>query len=216
MADGSRRPEAYLLTTSSSGGKSWTDGGRGGARLSRPSLAVARPSAASRPVWVFGAGHVGRAFARCWRIAVRRDLARQPVRRLPRDSANPHVAAPRLAEKVDEAPPATLFWCSRTRISSTSTSAIASCGAAFAFLGLIGSATKKAGSERLKGRGLPGDAGAAGLPDRACTNSGKQPMAIAVATAGSCWRCRRCRKSVETNNPQEATRGRVTPVPPAR
>jgi xanthine dehydrogenase accessory factor len=97
-----------------------------------------------------------------------------------------HVVAPRLADKVDDAPPATLFLvlthshqldldiCDRVLRRGDS-----------AFLGLIGSATKKARFlSALKGRGH----GAPALERLVCPIGlaqvpGKQPMAIAVSTA---------------------------------
>jgi xanthine dehydrogenase accessory factor len=144
---------------------------------------------ASRPVWVFGAGHVGRAlvkvlaelpFAVTW-LDSRFDGFPAEI---PAGVRN--IIAPRLAEKVDEAPPATLFLvlthshqldldiCDRVLRRDD-----------FAFLGLIGSDTKKARFlHSLRDRGHSASAlerltcpiGLAQIP-------GKQPMAIAVATA---------------------------------
>ena len=186
-------PDAYLLTTSNSGEKSWTGAERTeeGARvIEGPAWQVAEAvRSTSRHVWLFGAGHVGRALAKV--------LAELPFNvtwldsrfdgfpeEIPADMR--HIAVPRLAEKVNEAPPATLFLvlthshqldldiCDRVLKRGD-----------FAFLGLIGSATKKARFLRsLKERGH----GAATLERLVCPIGlaqipGKQPMAIAVATA---------------------------------
>ncbi|HET6157100.1 MAG TPA: xanthine dehydrogenase accessory protein XdhC [Dongiaceae bacterium] len=183
-----------LLMTSTDGAKQWIeaeeaeDGARvvEGGKIWQVVEAVRRRS---RPVWLFGAGHVGRALAKV--------LAELPFEvtwldsrfdgfpeEIPADMR--HVAAPRLAEKVDEAPSATLFLvlthshqldldiCDRVLRRGD-----------FAFLGLIGSATKKARFLRsLKERGH----GAATLERLVCPIGlaqipGKQPMAIAVSTA---------------------------------
>lgn len=186
-------PEIYLLTTSSNGEKSWTgvEEAEMGARIIEGQAWQVAETVrrTSRPVWVFGAGHVGRALAKV--------LAELPFEVTWLDSrfdgfpeeipANiRHMTAPRLAEKADDAPPATLFLvlthshqldldiCDRVLRRGD-----------FAFLGLIGSATKKARFLRsLKERGHS----AAALERLVCPIGlaqvpGKQPMAIAVATA---------------------------------
>ena len=185
--------DAYLLTTGSNGEKSWAgvEQGEDGARIveGQDWQVLEAVRRRSRPVWLFGAGHVGRALAKV--------LAELPFEvtwldsrfdgfpeQIPAGVA--HVVAPRLAEKVDEAPPATLFLvlthshqldldiCDRVLRRGD-----------FAFLGLIGSATKKARFLRgLRDRGH----GQAALERLVCPIGlaqipGKQPMAIAVATA---------------------------------
>jgi xanthine dehydrogenase accessory factor len=185
---------ARLLTTASDGGKSWVEADEveDGARILESAKGwqvVESVRRASRPLWLYGAGHVGRALAKI--------LAELPFdvtwldsrfdgfpEEIPADMQ--HIAAPRLAETVDNAPPQTLFLvlthshqldldiCDRVLRRGD-----------FAFLGLIGSATKKARFlSALKGRGhalsalerLVCPIGLAQIP-------GKQPMAIAVATA---------------------------------
>ncbi|HEV8392440.1 MAG TPA: xanthine dehydrogenase accessory protein XdhC [Dongiaceae bacterium] len=186
-------PAAYLLTTGSNGEKSWTgaeDAGEGARIIEGQTWQVAETvRRTSRAVWLFGAGHVGRALAKV--------LAELPFAVTWLDSRFDgfppeipagvrHVVAPRLADKVDEAPPATLFLvlthshqldldiCDRVLRRGD-----------FAFLGLIGSATKKARFlGGLRGRGH----GAAMLERMVCPIGlaqipGKQPMAIAVSTA---------------------------------
>jgi xanthine dehydrogenase accessory factor len=186
-------PETYLLTTSSKGEKSWTDAENAeeGARIIEgQAWQVAETvRSTSRPVGVFGAGHVGRALAKVlpelpfdvtW-LDSRFDGFPAEIP----DSIR-HVVAPRLAEAVDDAPAAALFLvlthshqldldiCDRVLRRGD-----------FAFLGLIGSATKKARFLRsLKDRGH----GAAALERLVCPIGlaqipGKQPMAIAIATA---------------------------------
>ena len=140
-------------------------------------------------MWLFGAGHVGRALAK-----VLAELSFDVIWLDSRFDGFPpeipagirHVVAPQLADKVDEAPPGTLFLvlthshqldldiCDRVLRRGD-----------FAFLGLIGSATKKARFlSSLKGHGH----GAAALERLVCPIGlaqipGKQPMAIAVSTA---------------------------------
>lgn len=187
-------PDTRLLVTSADGSKHWAEPEQpeDGARIAESGKGwqvIEAVSRASRPVWVFGAGHVGRALVKV--------LAELPFEVTWLDSrfdgfpaATPagvrHVVAPRLAEKVEEAPPATLFLvlthshqldldiCDRVLRRGD-----------FAFLGLIGSATKKARFlHGLRDRGHNAGAlerlicpiGLAQIP-------GKQPMAIAVATA---------------------------------
>lgn len=185
--------DAYLLTTGSNGEKSWAslEQGEDGARIveGQDWQVLEAVRRRSRPVWLFGAGHVGRALAKV--------LAELPFEVLWLDSRFDgfpaqippgvgHVVAPRLAEAVENAPAGTLFLvlthshqldldiCDRVLRRGD-----------FAFLGLIGSATKKARFLRsLKDRGHASAAlerlvcpiGLAQIP-------GKQPMAIAVATA---------------------------------
>ena len=183
-----------LLVTGSDSGKNWAeaDDRADGAHVVEDGKrwqvleAVRRRS---RPLWLFGAGHVGRALAKV--------LAELPFEVTWLDSRFDgfpeqipagvgHVVAPRLAEKVDDAPAGTLFLvlthshqldldiCDRVLQRGD-----------FAFLGLIGSATKKARFlSVLKGRGH----GPAALERLVCPIGlaqipGKQPMAIAVATA---------------------------------
>jgi xanthine dehydrogenase accessory factor len=187
-------PGTCLLATTSDGGKSWAevksveDGARiGDADQSWQVVETVRSTA--RPAWLFGAGHVGRALAKV--------LAELPFDVTWLDSRFDgfpaeipagvrHIVAPGLSDKVDDAPPATLFLvlthshqldldiCDRVLRRSD-----------FAFLGLIGSATKKARFLRtLKERGH----GPAALERLVCPIGlaqipGKQPMAIAVSTA---------------------------------
>ena len=178
----------------------------------------------SRPLWLFGAGHVGRALAKV--------LAELPFEVTWLDSRFDgfpeqipagvgHVVAPRLAEAVENAPAGTLFLvlthshqldldiCDRVLRRGD-----------FAFLGLIGSATKKARFlSALKGRGHgAGGAGAAGLPDRPCPNSGQAAYGDssrdrgAVAGAAGGAGKQRGKRTIH----REATRGRVTPGDHAR
>jgi xanthine dehydrogenase accessory factor len=188
-------PATGLLITGSDGGKSWADGATAedGARIAESAsqgwqvIETVRSSA--RPLWLFGAGHVGRALAKV-------------VAELPFDvtwldsrfdgfpaeipAGVRHVVAPRLAETVDEAPPATLFLVltHSHQLDLEICDRILQRGD-FAFLGLIGSATKKARFlGALKGRGH----GASVLERLVCPIGlgqipGKQPMAIAVSTA---------------------------------
>jgi xanthine dehydrogenase accessory factor len=187
--------DTRLLVTSADGGKQWAEAEQAedGARVTERGKGwqvVEAVRRATRPVWLFGAGHVGRALAKV--------LAELPFEvtwldsrfdgfpeEIPADIR--HVAAPRLADKVDEAPPATLFLV----LTHSHQLDLDICDHVlrrgdFAFLGLIGSATKKARFLRsLKDRGH----GAAALERLVCPIGlaqipGKQPMAIAVATAG--------------------------------
>ena len=184
---------ARLLSTGSDGGKSWAEAdGVDGTHIVEDGKrwqvleAVRRRS---RPVWLFGAGHVGRALAK-----VLGELPFEVTWLDSRFDGFPeqipvgvgHVVAPRLAEAVDNAPAGTLFLvlthshqldldiCDRVLRRGD-----------FGFLGLIGSATKKARFlSALKGRGH----GQAALERLVCPIGlaqipGKQPMAIAVATA---------------------------------
>ena len=183
-----------LLSTASDGGKSWVDAddSADGARIVEDGKrwqvleAVRRRS---RPVWLFGAGHVGRALAKV--------LAELPFEVTWLDSRFDgfpaeipegvrHEVAPRLAEAVENAPVGTLFLvlthshqldldlCDRVLRRGD-----------FAFLGLIGSATKKARFlSALKGRGhAPAVLERLVCPIGLAQIPGKQPMAIAVATA---------------------------------
>ena len=188
-------PATGLLITGSDGGKSWADGATAedGARIAESAShgwqVIETVRSAAHPLWLFGAGHVGRALAKV-------------VAELPFDvtwldsrfdgfpaeipAGVRHVVAPRLAETVDEAPPATLFLV----LTHSHQLDLEICDRVlqrgdFAFLGLIGSATKKARFlGALKGRGH----GASVLERLVCPIGlaqipGKQPMAIAVATA---------------------------------
>jgi xanthine dehydrogenase accessory factor len=185
-------PEARWLATASDGAKTWieAENDEDGARIAEAAkgwqvLETVRRR--TRPLWLFGAGHVGRALAKI--------MAELPFEVTWLDSRFDgfppqipdgirHVVAPRLPDKVDEAPPSTLFLvlthshqldldiCDRVLRRGD-----------FAFLGLIGSATKKARFlSALRGRGH----GAAALERLVCPIGlaqipGKQPMAIAVA-----------------------------------
>jgi xanthine dehydrogenase accessory factor len=182
------------LTTTSDGSKSWAELDSAdddahvadeGQRWHVTEMVRRR----ARPVWLFGAGHVGRALAKVlvdlpfgvtW-LDSRYDGFPEEI-----PAGISHVTAPQLATKVDEAPPATLFLvmthshqldlevCDRVLRRGD-----------FAFLGLIGSETKKARFvSALKGRGHS----AAALERLVCPIGlaqvpGKQPMAIAVSTA---------------------------------
>jgi xanthine dehydrogenase accessory factor len=183
-----------LLTTGSDGAKSWAevDDREDGARILedgkrwRVIEAVRRRS---RPLWLFGAGHVGRSLAKV--------LAELPFEVVWLDSRFDgfpaeipagvgHVVAPRLAEAVENAPAGTLFLvlthshqldldiCDRVLRRGD-----------FAFLGLIGSATKKARFlSALKGCGhAPATLERLICPIGLAQIPGKEPMAIAVATA---------------------------------
>lgn len=188
-------PATGLLITGSDGGKSWADGATAedGARIAESASqgwqVIETVRSTARPLWLFGAGHVGRALAKV-------------VAELPFDvtwldsrfdgfpaeipAGVRHVVAPRLAETVDEAPPATLFLVltHSHQLDLEICDRILQRGD-FAFLGLIGSATKKARFlGALKGRGH----GASVLERLVCPIGlgqipGKQPMAIAVSTA---------------------------------
>jgi xanthine dehydrogenase accessory factor len=183
-----------LLITGSDSGKSWAeaDDRADGAHIVEDGkrwqvLEAVRRRA--RPLWLFGAGHVGRALAKV--------LAELPFEVTWLDSRFDgfperipvgvgHVVAPRLAEAVENAPAGALFLV----LTHSHQLDLDICDRAlkrgdFAFLGLIGSATKKARFlSALKGRGHTSAAlerlvcpiGLAEIP-------GKQPMAIAVATA---------------------------------
>lgn len=186
--------DTRLLMTSADGSKQWAEVEQpeNGARIAESGKGwqvIETVRRASRPVWVFGAGHVGRALAKV--------LAELPFEVTWLDSRFDgfpadvpagvrHIVAPRLAEKVDEAPAAALFLvlthshqldldiCDRVLRRGD-----------FAFLGLIGSATKKARFlHSLRDRGHSASA----LERLICPIGlvqvpGKQPMAIAVATA---------------------------------
>jgi xanthine dehydrogenase accessory factor len=187
-------PDTRLLMTAADGGKQWidTEAAEDGARIVEGGKGwhvIEAVRRVSRPVWVFGAGHVGRALVKV--------LAELPFEVTWLDSrfdgfppAIPdgvrHIVAPRLADAVEDAPPATLFLV----LTHSHQLDLDICDrvlrrADFAFLGLIGSGTKKARFLRsLKERGHP----AAALERLACPIGlaqvpGKQPMAIAVATA---------------------------------
>jgi xanthine dehydrogenase accessory factor len=185
---------ARLLTTGIDGSKSWVEAEDSvdGARVTDDGKrwqVIEAVRRRSRPLWLFGAGHVGRALAKV--------LAELPFEVLWLDSRFDgfpeqipagvgHVVAPRLAEAVENAPAGALFLvlthshqldldiCDRVLRRGD-----------FAFLGLIGSATKKARFlHSLKDRGHS----AATLERLVCPIGlaqipGKQPMAIAVATA---------------------------------
>lgn len=183
-----------LLATGSDGSKSWLDAddGEDGARVVEDGKrwqVIEAVRRRSRPLWLFGAGHVGRALAKV--------LAELPFEVLWLDSRFDgfpeqmpagvgHVVAPRLAEAVENAPAGTLFLvlthshqldldiCDRVLRRGD-----------FAFLGLIGSATKKARFlSALKGRGhAPAALERLVCPIGLAQIPGKQPMAIAVATA---------------------------------
>jgi xanthine dehydrogenase accessory factor len=187
-------PDVRILATASGGGKSWidADGIEDDARIAETAkgwqvMETVRRRA--RPLWLFGAGHVGRALATV--------LAELPFEVTWLDSrfdgfpaqvpaSIRHMVAPQLAAQVDAATPACLFLvlthshqldldiCDRVLRRGD-----------FAFLGLIGSGTKKARFlKALKERGH----GAAALERLVCPIGlaqipGKQPMAIAVAAA---------------------------------
>lgn len=188
------RADVRWLATASNGGKSWIEpesgaGGAGIAEAGRGWQVLETVRRRSRPLWLFGAGHVGRALAKV--------VAELPFDVTWLDSRFDgfpaeipdgvrHVVAPRLADKVDEAPPASLFLV----LTHSHQLDLDICDRALrrgdlAFLGLIGSATKRARFlSALKGRGHSAVAlerlvcpiGLAEVP-------GKQPMAIAVAAA---------------------------------
>jgi len=183
-----------LLTTGSDVGKSWVDadGSAEGAHIVEDGkrwLVIETVRRRSRPLWLFGAGHVGRALAKV--------LAELPFEVVWLDSRFDgfpaeipsgvgHVVAPRLAEAVENAPAGALFLvlthshqldldiCDRVLRRGD-----------FAFLGLIGSATKKARFlSALKGQGhAPATLDRLVCPIGLAQIPGKQPMAIAVATA---------------------------------
>jgi xanthine dehydrogenase accessory factor len=186
--------DARLLLTSADGGKQWVETNQAevGARIAEAGKSwqvIETVRRATQPVWLFGAGHVGRAMAKV--------MAELPFEMTWLDSrfdgfpaeipaGIAHVVAPRLADKVDEAPAATIFLV----LTHSHQLDLEICDRVlrrgdFAFLGLIGSAIKKARFLRsLKDRGHSGAAlerlvcpiGLAQIP-------GKQPMAIAVATS---------------------------------
>jgi xanthine dehydrogenase accessory factor len=184
-----------LVTTRSDGDKSWTevstaqDSTRIVETAGQGWLVMETVRSVTRPVWLFGAGHVGRALAKV--------LAELPFDVTWLDSRFDgfppevpagirHLVAPRLAEAVEDAPPQTLFLVltHSHQLDLDICDRILRRGD-FAFLGLIGSATKKARFlGALKGRGH----GAAALERLVCPIGlaqipGKQPMAIAVSTA---------------------------------
>ena len=183
-----------LLTTAKDGGKHWAeaDGPDDGAWIVEAAKGwqvVEAVRRRSQPLWLFGAGHVGRALATVF-AELPFDVTWLDSRFDGFPAAIPagvrHVVAPRLAVKVYEAPPAALFLV----LTHSHQLDLEICDRVlrrgdFAFLGLIGSATKKARFlSALKGRGHGADAlerlvcpiGLAQIP-------GKQPMAIAVSTA---------------------------------
>jgi xanthine dehydrogenase accessory factor len=186
--------EARLLLTSADGAKQWVEASQAedGARIAeagRNWQVIETVRRTSQPLWLFGAGHVGRALTRV--------LAELPFKVTWLDSrfdgfpaeipaGVERVVAPRLADKVDGAPPATIFLV----LTHSHQLDLEICDRVlrrgdFAFLGLIGSATKKARFLRsLKDRGHS----AAALERLVCPIGlaqipGKQPMAIAVAAA---------------------------------
>lgn len=188
------RADTRWLATASDGAKTWIEpeSGEDGARIADAAkgwqvLETVRRR--SRPLWLFGAGHVGRALAKV--------VAELPFDVTWLDSRFDgfpaeipdgvrHMVAPRLADKVDEAPPASLFLV----LTHSHQLDLDICDRALrrgdlAFLGLIGSATKRARFvSALKGRGH----GAGALERLVCPIGlaevpGKQPMAIAVAAA---------------------------------
>ena len=183
-----------LLITGGDVGKSWAeaDDSTDGARVVEDGKrwqVIEAVRRRSRPVWLFGAGHVGRALAKV--------LAELPFEVLwldsrfdgfPADipSGVGHVVAPRLAEAVENAPAGTLFLV----LTHSHQLDLDICDRVLrrgdvAFLGLIGSATKKARFlSALKGRGhAPGALERLVCPIGLAQIPGKQPMAIAVATA---------------------------------
>jgi len=187
-------PAARLLTTASSGAKSWAeaDEDKDGAWIvetGKGFQVIEAVRRRSRPLWLFGAGHVGRALAKV--------LAELPFEvtwldsrfdGFPEDMPGGvrNVVAPRLADKVDDAPPAALFLV----LTHSHQLDLEICDRVlgrgdFGFLGLIGSATKKARFlNALKGKGHT----AAALERLVCPIGlaqvpGKQPMAIAISTA---------------------------------
>jgi xanthine dehydrogenase accessory factor len=186
--------ETRWLVTASGAGKSWVepDGDQDGARVAEAGKGwqvIEAVRRRSRPLWLFGAGHVGRAMAK-----VAAELPFEVTWLDSRFDGFPteipdgvrHVVAPRLADQVNEAPPATLFLV----LTHSHQLDLDICDRVLrrgdcAFLGLIGSATKKARFlSALKGRGH----GAAALEQLVCPIGlaqipGKQPMAIAVSTA---------------------------------
>lgn len=211
--------DTRLLITGSDGGKNWAEAGDGadGARIVEDGKrwqVIEAVRRRSRPVWLFGAGHVGRALAKV--------LSELPFEIVWLDSrfdgfpaAIPagvgHVVAPRLAEAVENAPPGTLFLvlthshqldldiCDRVLARGD-----------FAFLGLIGSATKKARFvSALKGRGhAPAALERLVCPIGLAQIPGKQPMAIAVATAAQLLALRAVQESsVESEQSTGKQRG---------
>lgn len=188
-------PATCLLTTASDGGKDWAeietadDGARIAETAGQGWQVIETVRSVARPLWLFGAGHVGRALAKV--------LAELPFDVTWLDSRFDgfpeqipagvrHVVAARLVDQVAEAPPATLFLV----LTHSHQLDLEICDRIlrrgdFAFLGLIGSATKKARFlGALKGRGH----GASVLERLVCPIGlaqipGKQPMAIAVSTA---------------------------------
>jgi len=184
-----------VLATAGDGNKKWAeleaadDGARVAETADQGWQVIETVRRCARPVWLFGAGHVGRALAKVlvelpfevtW-LDSRFDGFPEEI-----PAGIRHVTAPQLAARVDEAPSAALFLvmthshqldleiCDRVLRRGD-----------FAFLGLIGSATKKARFlGALKGRGH----GTAALERLICPIGlaqipGKQPMAIAVSTA---------------------------------
>jgi xanthine dehydrogenase accessory factor len=188
------RADTRWLATASDGSKSWIEpeSGADGARIAeagRGWQVLETVRRRSRPLWLFGAGHVGRAL-----VKVVAELPFEVIWLDSRFDGFPavipdgvrHVVAPRLADQVDEAPPASLFLV----LTHSHQLDLDICDRALrrgdlAFLGLIGSATKRARFlSALKGRGHS----AAALERLVCPIGlaevpGKQPMAIAVAAA---------------------------------
>lgn len=188
------RDGTAILATASDGSKTWAAGEAGddGAQVAdqgRGWEVIETVRRRARPVWLFGAGHVGRALAKVlvelpfsvtW-LDSRFDGFPEEI-----PAGITHVTAPQLAAKADEAPQATLFlvMTHSHQLDLEICDRVLKRGD-FAFLGLIGSETKRARFVgALKGRGH----GAAVLERLVCPIGlaqipGKQPMAIAVSTA---------------------------------
>lgn len=181
------------LRTDGSGAKAWIDGERAALRIAEQGAewCVLEPvRREARPVWLYGAGHVGRALA-----TVLSELPFEVTWLDSRFDGFPedipagirYRVVPQLAADIDNAPADAihLVMTHSHALDLEICERILRRGD-FAFLGLIGSATKKARfASQLQARGH----GAAALDRLICPIGlnqipGKQPMAIAVSVAG--------------------------------
>ncbi len=185
--------QATTLVTESDGMKSWVAGAGAETRVEDRAGRVWRVLEpvrhVARPLWLYGAGHVGRAL-----VTVLSELdfdltwldSRHDGFPASAPANVPSIVAPHLAATVDQAPPACLFlvMTHSHQLDLDICDRILRRGD-FAFLGLIGSDTKKArflSGLRALGHGpsvlerLICPIGLAQIP-------GKQPMEIAVSVA---------------------------------
>ncbi len=169
---------------------------------------------AARPLWVYGAGHVGRALATVL-AELEFDLTWLDSRRgqfpevLPAGVST--IVEPQLAATVDSAPAASLFLVltHSHQLDLEICDRILKRGDA-AFVGLIGSATKKARFlSGLKARGHGPEAlGRLVCPIGLAQIPGKQPMSIAVSVAAQLLTLPRIAgNAMENDDPRRGMRG---------